>query len=503
MRTLLVSAVVLLAAEFSLADQSYFAIQVVDDQTGRGVPLVELETVNHLRFVTDSAGRIALAEPGLMNQTVFFHVRSHGYAMPKDGFGYAGVRWKPIGGGSATVKIERRNIAERLYRATGEGIYRDSVLLGEPTPLAEPLLNAQVVGVDSVQAAVYRGQIHWFFGDTLRPAYPLGHFGTAGATSRLPGQGGLRPSEGIDFDYFRGDDGFSRPTCPWQSQHPVWIDGLLSVADEGGEQRLLAHYSIMKSLGERLEHGLAVFDDRTAAFQKVRVLDLAEAWQCPREHPVRVETEGGDFFYFLTPDALVRAPARYETLLAPANYEALSCLAPGGKAADAPLDHDAGGQLRYRWTKDAPPVGQRAERELLRSGKIEPAEAHWRVVEADSGEPIQLHNGSLTWNRYLRRWLWLAVQSGGTSPLGEVWLASADSPEGPWRKARKIVSHEKYSFYNPAHLPFFDEQDGRIIYFMGTYSETFSGNPTATPRYDYNQIVYRLDLDDPRLTGIK
>ena len=39
----------------------YFAIQVVDEQTGRGVPLVELETVHHLRFVTDSAGRVAFA----------------------------------------------------------------------------------------------------------------------------------------------------------------------------------------------------------------------------------------------------------------------------------------------------------------------------------------------------------------------------------------------------------------------------------------------------------
>lgn len=26
-----------------------------------------------------------------------------------------------------------------------------------------------------------------------------------------------------------------------------------------------------------------------------------------------------------------------------------------------------------------------------------------------------------------------------------------------------------------------------------------SGNTRPTPRYDYNQILYRLDLDDPRL----
>ena len=45
----------------------------------------------------------------------------------------------------------------------------------------------------------------------------------------------------------------------------------------------------------------------------------------------------------------------------------------------------------------------------------------------------------------------------------------------------------------------FDEDGGRVIYFEGTYVNTFSGNPEKTPGYDYNQIMYRLDLADPRL----
>ena len=45
----------------------------------------------------------------------------------------------------------------------------------------------------------------------------------------------------------------------------------------------------------------------------------------------------------------------------------------------------------------------------------------------------------------------------------------------------------------------FDQDGGRLIYFEGTYTHTFSGNDNATPRYDYNQIMYRLDLADPRL----
>ena len=41
--------------------------------------------------------------------------------------------------------------------------------------------------------------------------------------------------------------------------------------------------------------------------------------------------------------------------------------------------------------------------------------------------------------------------------------------------------------------------DGKTIFVEGTYTSDFSGNPFKTPRYDYNQMLYRIDLDDPRL----
>src|SRR3954451_21414431 len=37
----------------------YFAISVVDDQTGRGVPLVQLKTTNDVCYYTDSNGLVA------------------------------------------------------------------------------------------------------------------------------------------------------------------------------------------------------------------------------------------------------------------------------------------------------------------------------------------------------------------------------------------------------------------------------------------------------------
>src|SRR4029079_18551128 len=122
-----------------------FAIEIVDDQTGRGVPLVELNTTSGVTYVTDSAGLVAFHEPGLMHQRVFFHVKSHGYEFAKDGFGFRGVALTVKEGGSVVLKIKRLNIAERLYRVTGGGIYTDSLLVGERVPLRQPALNALVL----------------------------------------------------------------------------------------------------------------------------------------------------------------------------------------------------------------------------------------------------------------------------------------------------------------------------------------------------------------------
>jgi hypothetical protein len=55
-----------------------FEIRVLDAETGRGIPLVELTTVNHLTYVPDNAGVVAFDEPGLLGQRTFFHVCSHG-----------------------------------------------------------------------------------------------------------------------------------------------------------------------------------------------------------------------------------------------------------------------------------------------------------------------------------------------------------------------------------------------------------------------------------------
>ncbi|MFZ4596657.1 MAG: hypothetical protein ACOYOF_20555, partial [Verrucomicrobiaceae bacterium] len=48
-----------------------FGIHVVDEATGRGIPLIELRTVNDIRVITDNAGWAAFHEPGLMEREVW------------------------------------------------------------------------------------------------------------------------------------------------------------------------------------------------------------------------------------------------------------------------------------------------------------------------------------------------------------------------------------------------------------------------------------------------
>jgi hypothetical protein len=52
------------------------------------------------------------------------------------------------------------------------------------------------------------------------------------------------------------------------------------------------------------------------------------------------------------------------------------------------------------------------------------------------------------------------------------------------------------------HHPFFDKDGGRVIYFEGTYTDAFSAAKMKTPLYNYNQIMYKLRLDDPRLVEV-
>jgi hypothetical protein len=480
----------------------WFRITVIDEQTGRGVPLVELETVNHIRFYTDSNGVVAFHEPGLMDQSVFFIIKSHGYEYPADASGDRGTALQVTPGGSVVLKINRKNIAERLYRVTGAGIYRDSVLTGQPAPIRQPIMNARVFGSDSVVNAVYRGKIWWFWGDTFNPAHSVGNYQVPGATSLLPAAGGLDPERGVDLTYFVDDKGFTREMAHMPGDGRTWIHGLIVLPDKSGRERLFTYFGKIKNFDtlEISARGLAVFDDEKERFEKVVDIPTSSAlnWDVPVQN-FRKSVGGVEYIYFANPVPLTRVRADVEHLQRCTDYEAFTCLKQGSRLDKPELDRDGDGRLRWAWKKDTPPLTPRDQDKLLRSGLLKADEALLHLRDAESGKAIVGHGGSVYWNDYRHRWVMIFVELGGASYLGEVWYAEADTPLGPWVFARKIVTHDRQTFYNPKQHPFFDKDNGRILFFEGTYTNTFSGNPETTPRYEYNQILYKLNLADPRL----
>ena len=474
-------------------------IQVLDEATGRGVPLVELETTNSMKFVTDNAGRVAIQEPGLMGREVFFTLRSHGYEMQKDGFGFAGTRVRLRPGSPGTIKLKRRNLAERLCRLTGEGLYRDSVLLGYDVPLGE-LNPGNVAGQDSIQSAVYRDQVYWFWGDTSRMEYPLGLFRMAGATNpaAMIADPAFDPAGGIPYRYFVDATGFARAMMPLpdRPEGVVWVGALCVVPDGQGVERLVAHYTRRKGLAEEYEQGVAIFDMSRSLFESAKQLPLDETWRRPSGHPIVYEEEGTKWLLFGSPTPNVRVPATLAGVLDLQQYQAFTCARE--TSGDKPIEPElrADGAAHWRWQTVLPPMNSQTEHEWLEQGKLRPEDA--RFCPSDASEPtdrVILHSGSVRWNSYRERWVLVAGQVWGkTSMLGEVWYSEAQHPTGPFAKAVKVVSHDRQSFYNVCHHPILDRNSGQIIHFEGTYTNEFSGNSERTPRYNYNQVLYRLDL---------
>ncbi|MCP4815820.1 MAG: DUF4185 domain-containing protein [Planctomycetaceae bacterium] len=221
----------------------------------------------------------------------------------------------------------------------------------------------------------------------------------------------------------------------------------------------------------------------------------------PTGHPLVHQEGEQSYIHFANPYPFTRVPANAESLQDPAQYQTYTYLKPGSRKEDLQIERNADGQVVLGWKADTVPLTPQLEQELITASKLEPADGLFQATDRQTGKTIQLHSGSVYWNPYRKRWVMIAVQQFGSSMVGEVWFLESDSLTGPWRQARKIVSHDKYSFYNPKQHPMLSLEQGRYLFFEGTYTNMFSGNPDATPRYNYNQIMYRLDLADPRLTG--
>lgn len=431
-------------------------IEVVDKESRWPVPMVELLTNHSVRFVTDNAGRVAFDLPELMGQETWFAVSSDGYEVPADKYGRRGVRLTPKPGDTLTIEVKRTSIAKRLGRITGAGLFAESQKLG----LEKEWLETRVLGSDSVQNAVYDGRMFWAWGDTRVSRYPLGVFDMTSATTAVQPLARFEPPLKLKLKYFTDANGRPRGVAKMAGDGPTWLNGYVSLPDKGGKHRLVAVYTKIKPPMEGYEAGLCVWNDATENFDHLRThWTKSEATPkhpaMPQGHPVIIDGDDGrKWVLFGNPLPTVKCPATFEAWQDPTTWEILK-----------------------------------------------PQE---RLPSATDGTQVKPASGSIAWNAFRHRWVTVFVQAfGSPSALGEVWYAEADSPFGSWGPAVKVLSHKNYSYYNPRLHSEFTPADSPILLFEGTYTKTFANHPEPTPRYDYNQILYRLDLDDPKLAAAR
>jgi hypothetical protein len=427
-------------------------IEVVDKSNGWPVPLVRLTTTNATSFVTDNAGVVAFDAPEFMGRETWLTVFSHGYELNKDGFGNRGVRFTPTPGGTFKIEIERKQIARRLGRLTGGGIFAESQKVGSFPKWKE----SGVLGSDTVQLATYKGKLMWVWGDTNLPAYPLGIFNTPVASSTLKPLVSLKPPTGIVYDYVKNDKGIPRGTIDVEGPGPVWLSGFISLPDKEGKEHLVATWSKVPDMSKPSAFGLAEWNDATQKFDVVSTFwKRSDAEPNPPKpypdgHPVLWKDEKGKMWVYFNGPPNFKCPATYEAWKDRSQWQSVEPV-KSFKAADS-------------------------------SGDIAPASA------------------SIAWSNYRKKWVMILQQKfGKPSVFGEVWYLEGESPEGPWGPAVKVATHENYTFYNVQIDWQLTSPDEPVLIFEGTYTSSFTDNKIKTPRYDYNQVAYRLDLDDPAL----
>jgi hypothetical protein len=426
-----------------------FRIDIVDDQNGWPVPAVELKTTHHMRFVSDNAGVIACDLPELMGVETWFYVEGHGYGVPADGFGYRGVRLMPTPGGRATVKVHRELPGKRLGRLTGAGLFAESQKFGHNARWREQ----GVLGCDTVYVTRYGERLFWLWGDTTLAKYPLGLFHTLGATTSIKPLQNFEPPLRLRFDYFADAQGSPRAIAPIEGEGPTWLSGLVELRDSRGQDHLVAAYAKIRGMLTAYEVGLCEWSNKEEVFKRTKVIwerkdDSTPLPFFPDGHVVSwTDAEGEEWLLFGDPFPRLRCRASYESWRDPTAWERLT--------------------------------------------------PQTEVPTAAGGALVTTHGGSIAWNAYRKKWVAIFTQLGGDSPLGEIWCAQSDSPTGPWGAAVKVVTHKNYTFYNPLVHPELTPDGSPVLLFEGTYTATFADRPEPTPRHDYNQVMYRIDLDDP------
>ncbi|MGM0599912.1 MAG: hypothetical protein ACQETH_08875 [Candidatus Rifleibacteriota bacterium] len=420
-----------------------FVIRITEQDSGKPVPLIELELENRARFISDNQGIISIIAPDLNGRTVRFLVEGHGYNIGKTDFwGQESISCQIKPGKTFSLKIKRKQLAQRLYRITGAGRYNHSILAGLTKGIpVKNLLPGNVIGQDSLIAIPWKDKLWCFYGDTLG----LNSYNFSASCATLPLKNkSYDPEKFLPLKYKVDNNGFARPMIKTGKSGFTWIEYVLPVKigfKRPQSEALLAKYVQHETLDKVIESGFAVMTQNSKNFKIVKRMNSTRHHRCKHPFPVRV---GSESFFLLSPSEMVRT-----------NLKNI--------------------------------VNQQKQKRL--------SEALFAPIEIDSGKRIKNFNGSIVYNKFIKSWI--AINQGAKP--GQIIFSTADTPSGPWGFAKTVTEFNDYNLYNPVIHPWFKIDQGRSILFEGTYTWFFSGSEEKTPWADYNQVMFKLDLTQPQL----
>ena len=248
-----------------------------------------------------------------------------------------------------------------------------------------------------------------------------------------------------------------------------------------------------------------------------------------------VTADGVDYVVFTGrgswPLVTLRCKATLTDLSTETNYEGWTMMTAGPTAPK--VARTAGGQLDWEWRKGMAPMTAAGLSTLAKAGHITAAEASATTAyDSETGLALAVFGGSTHWHEGREKWISIfgarsicptpstaaecQAATGHESLLGEIWYSEADAlpgmasahadagerkvtaPQPPasiWANATKVATHNTsgLSCYNPLQHSFYSTPSR--IFFSCTFVNTFSGVKEKEPLYDYNNIMFGLDLE--------
>lgn len=181
------------------------------------------------------------------------------------------------------------------------------------------------MGQDSVNNAVFRGELYWFWDDTHhRGNNRLSR--STGAKSTLPSKGGLDPQQGINLDHHVGREGH---VTTFPTNHRIVLDSM---------------------------------------------------------RPFRIRSEGREWFYFPCPVPVVGVPATPEAIQDASRYETFTPVREGATWDGKHTDRADGN--RWAWKNETPTVDHPRERQLMRNFWFPRRAGIHHLVDFQTGEAI-------------------------------------------------------------------------------------------------------------------